>query len=76
VCGHRYLFTGVEISSDLMFAVPIGSKAEAMRVVKEVAKLERQLGERVRVIRSDGGTEFGSGEAIEWYRESSKCLAL
>jgi hypothetical protein len=49
--------------------VPIGSKTEAMRVVKEaVTKLERQLGDRVRVIRSDGGTEFASGEAIEWYR--------
>ena len=33
-----------------------------------MAKLERQLGERVRVIRSDGGTEFGGGEAIEWFK--------
>jgi hypothetical protein len=69
VDGHRYLFVGVERSSGIVFAVPIGSKAEAMRVVKEaVTKLERQLGDRVRVIRSDGGTEFASGEAIEWYR--------
>jgi hypothetical protein len=37
VRGHRDRFIGVEISSDLMFAVPIASKAEAMRVVKEVA---------------------------------------
>jgi hypothetical protein len=35
-----------------------------------VAKLERQLGERVRVIGSDGGHELGGGEAIEWYRST------
>jgi hypothetical protein len=40
-----------------------------MRVAKEaVAKLERQLGERVRGIRPDGGSEFSSGEAIEWFK--------
>jgi hypothetical protein len=40
-----------------------------MKAVKgAVAKLERQLGERLRVIRSDGGTEFGGGEAIEWFK--------
>jgi hypothetical protein len=40
-----------------------------MRVLKEaVTKLERQLGERVRVARSDGGADFGCGEAIDWYR--------
>jgi transposase InsO family protein len=60
---------GVEGSSGIVFAVPIETKADAMKEVKEaIAKPERQLGKRVRVIRSDGGTEFGSGEAIEWYR--------
>jgi transposase InsO family protein len=60
---------GIERSSGIVFAIPIETKANAMRVVKEaVAKLERQLGERVRVIRSDGGTEFGGGEAIEWFK--------
>jgi hypothetical protein len=34
VDGHRYLFVGVERSSGIVFAVPIGSKAEAMRVVE------------------------------------------
>jgi hypothetical protein len=69
VDGHRYLFVGVERWSGIVFAMPIASKTEAMRVVKEaVTKLERQLGDRVSVIRSDGGTESASGEAIEWYR--------
>jgi hypothetical protein len=42
-----------------------------MKAVKgTVAKLERQLGERLRVIRFDGGTEFGGGEAIEWFKNT------
>jgi glycine cleavage system regulatory protein len=50
----------------MVFAVPIETKADAMKAVKEaVAKLERQLGERVRVIRTDAGTEFGGGEGVE-----------
>jgi hypothetical protein len=61
VDGHRYLFVGVERSSGIVFAALIGSKAEAMRVVKEaLTKLERQLGDRVRVIRSYSGTEFAT----------------
>jgi hypothetical protein len=69
VDGHRYLFVGIERSSGILFAVPIETKADAMKAVKgAVAKLERQLGERLRVIRSDGGTEFGGGEAIEWFK--------
>ena len=60
---------GIERSSGILFAVPIETKADAMKAVKgAVAKLERQLGERLRVIRSDGGTEFGGGEAIEWFK--------
>jgi hypothetical protein len=35
VDGPRYVFVGVERASGTIFAVPIGSKAEAMRVVKE-----------------------------------------
>jgi hypothetical protein len=46
VDGHRLLFVGVERVSGIIFAVPIGSKAETMRVVKEaVAKVEQQPGE-------------------------------
>jgi transposase InsO family protein len=53
----------------MVFAVPIETKADAMKAVKEaVAKLERQLGERVRVIRTDAGTEFGGGEGVEWFK--------
>jgi hypothetical protein len=69
VDGHRYLFVGIERSSGILFATPIETKADALKALKgAVAKLERQLGERLRVIRSDGGTEFGGGEAIEWFK--------
>jgi hypothetical protein len=46
--GHPYLFVELERSSRIVFATPIETKANAMRVVKEeVAKLGRQLGERL-----------------------------
>jgi hypothetical protein len=69
VDGHRYLFVGIERSSGIVSAVPIETKAAAMKAVRgAVSKLERQLGERLRVIPSDGGKEFGGGEAIEWFK--------
>jgi transposase InsO family protein len=69
VDGYRYLFVGVERSRDCICRTPIETKADAMKAVKEaVAKLERQLGERVRVIRTDAGTEFGGGEGVEWFK--------
>ncbi|GFZ52320.1 hypothetical protein JCM24511_10093 [Saitozyma sp. JCM 24511] len=65
----EYLFVGVERWSGIVFALPNRSRAEAMRVVKEaLAKIERQLGDKVCVIRSDGGTEFDNGEAMMWCR--------
>jgi len=39
-------------------------------MLASIAKLERQLGARVRVIRSDGGDEFGSGKAKAYYLET------
>jgi len=62
--GYEHLFVGIERSSHVLFAVPIKQKSEAYDVMlASIAKLERQLGARVRVIRSDGGGEFGSGKA-------------
>ena len=50
--------------------VPLKSKSAAFKQVKlTVAKFERQLGTKTQIIRSDGGTEFGSGEAKRWYAE-------
>jgi hypothetical protein len=37
--GHRYLFVGVERASGTIFAVPIGSKAEAIPFREDLAKL-------------------------------------
>jgi hypothetical protein len=57
--GYTYLFVGIERWSQIALAVPLESKAEAADVIMQtVYKLEKQLGERVRVIRSDGGGEF------------------
>jgi hypothetical protein len=69
--GYQHLFVGIERSNGIVFAVPIVTKGEAFDVMKRcVSKLERQTGERIRVIRSDGGLEFGSGNAIEYYRKT------
>ena len=71
VDGFEYLFVGVERWSRIVFAIPIASKADAFEImVESIYKLEKQLGERVRVIRSDGGGEFASSEAAEFYRLS------
>ena len=35
VDGHRYLFVGIERSSGIVFAMPIETKADAMKAVKE-----------------------------------------
>ena len=50
--------------------IPMSAKSSAFEYIRlTVAKLERQLGNKVRFIRSDGGTEFGSGEAKKWYAD-------
>ncbi|EIW71771.1 hypothetical protein TREMEDRAFT_27029, partial [Tremella mesenterica DSM 1558] len=66
--GERYFFVGVERASRIVFAVPITTKNESSDIVRQcISKLEKQLGERVRVIRSDGGGEFDSLDMREFY---------
>ena len=63
--GKYYLFIGLERSSGVVCVEPIAEKSDGAIVVPLlVAKLERQLGSRVRVVRSDGGKEFG---ADDWF---------
>jgi hypothetical protein len=59
-------------SRGFVIAVPIGTKAGRWRrrVTEAVIKLERQLGDRMRVIRSDGG------EATDWYDTIGSALRL
>jgi transposase InsO family protein len=45
-----------------------GKKGSFVALKEFVAKVQRQLGEKVRLIRSDNGGEFDSGEAQGWYR--------
>ena len=47
----------------------IGRKPAFEALQAFVAKVERQLGEKVRFIRSDNGVEFVKGEANEWYHK-------
>jgi hypothetical protein len=47
----------------------MAGKKGSFEALKEfIAKVQRQLGEKVRFIRSDNGGEFDSGDAQGWYR--------
>lgn len=49
--------------------VPMKGRKATLDIMKEfIAKLETQLGEKVRFIRSDNGPELVSGAAKEWYK--------
>ena len=68
---QRYLFVGIERSSGVIVVEPMQTKLEAFqRMINSIAKLERQLNTRVRVVRSDGGGEFDSDIAQQYYRST------
>ena len=67
--GFENIFVGIERSSDITVVVPIVQKSDAFNcIIDMIAKVEKQLGTRVRVVRSDGGGEFGSTKANTYYR--------
>ena len=69
--GYEYLFVGVERSSGIVISEPIEDKSKGFdTMVKWAKKIERQIGERVRIIRSDGGGEFGGKRANQWYEDT------
>jgi transposase InsO family protein len=50
--------------------LPMVGRKHALEALKDfVVKVERQLGEKVRFIRADNGTEFVKSEAEQWYRK-------
>ena len=67
--GYENMFVGLERSSGITVVAPIVQKSEAYDcMVDMIAKVEKQLGTRVRVVRSDGGGEFDSNKANSYYR--------
>lgn len=68
--GNDTMLVAVDDRTRARFVVPMNGKTHALDQVKRiVAKLDRQGSEKVKVVRSDGGGEFGSNEAKRWYDE-------
>jgi transposase InsO family protein len=67
--GNDHLLVMMDDFSKICGLVPMIGKAASFEELKSFTKLvERQLGEKVRFIRSDNGGEFDSTMAREWYR--------
>ena len=66
--GARYVVTMLDDYSKVNRAVCIVEKSRAFGYLQDfVTKIERQLGSKVRFIRSDGGGEYTSEYARSWY---------
>jgi transposase InsO family protein len=66
--GHRYVLTFLDAYSGYAAAVPIRYKSEAGDVLRALIQAaETQTGERVKVLRSDNGGEYISGELQEYF---------
>ena len=66
--GNTYYLALIDDYSRVNSVVPIQDKKNIIGYVQMfVMKIERQLGGKTRFIRSDGGLEFKSKEAITWY---------
>ena len=64
------MLVAVDDRTKARIVVPMEGKGRVLVEIKKiVARLDRQGPERVRIIRSDGGGEFGSNEAKAWYEE-------
>ena len=69
--GNAFYTLMIDDYSKVMSVVPTKTKGEAFIHLKAfIQRLERQLGEKVRFIRSDGGGEFDSGPARFWYTQT------
>jgi transposase InsO family protein len=67
--GHDHFIIMLDDYSKVCAVVPMKGRKHALGLLREfVLRLETQLGETVRFIRSDNGPEFVSGAANEWYK--------
>jgi transposase InsO family protein len=66
--GADHLIEMIDDYSRVCSIVPMIGKTQAFKALQAfIAKIERQLGQKVRFIRSDNGGEFTSTIASEWY---------
>jgi transposase InsO family protein len=70
ITGNDHLLVILDDYSKVCALVPMAGKKPSFEALRTfVAKVERQLGQKVRFIRSDNGMEFDKGDAQEWYRK-------
>jgi transposase InsO family protein len=68
--GYNHFLAMIDDFSNVCGIVPMVGRKPALEALKDfVVKVERQLGEKVRFIRTDNGTEFVKAEAEQWYRK-------
>jgi transposase InsO family protein len=68
--GNDHLLVMMDDHSKVCALVPMVGKRPSFEALKVfVAKIERQLGEKVRFVRSDNGMEFDKNEAQQWYQQ-------
>jgi hypothetical protein len=66
--GNQYIITFFDDYSKINRVVLSPNKENVLKYMKEfITLLERQLDVKVRFIRTDGGLEYASIEAIKWY---------
>lgn len=65
--GARYLLTFVDDYSRKVFVIPIKKKSEVFNEFKKFkAIVENQCSRKIKVFRTDGGTEYGSSEFVNF----------
>ena len=68
--GAQYIVTFYDDYSKVNRVVTTLDRKWILHYLQQfVAKIERQLGEKVRFVRTDGGTEYDSTSARQWYLE-------
>ena len=69
--GNKYFVSFVDEFSKKLWTYPLKAKSEVFDTFKVFKILvEKQLGKSLKIIRTDGGGEFTSGEFENSYRDS------
>ncbi|KAI8424616.1 hypothetical protein MSG28_003049 [Choristoneura fumiferana] len=69
--GSRYYLLFVDDFSRMAFIFFIKNKSEALKCFKEFkAKVENQLGKKIKILRSDNGREFCNNQFDDYLKES------
>jgi hypothetical protein len=69
--GFRYFITFVDDHSRFLTVYPIKKKSDALEIFKEyLAEAERQSGNKLKILRTDGGGEYFSSDFIKYLKDA------